>query len=330
MASVFISNPASLVPPRTFSGVLQTRFEQASLALGRLDAVASTRGDHLALRAAFIKKEGLLSAQLEGGRLATSEAPLTNHQDALDWGLLQIRHGFPLSSRLLRVVYAKLADVPSAPPLPADVTEGMAYLERFLNDVPERTPPLLKAGMAHAFFSALHPFPDDNGRMGRLLIALSLCADGALHEPLLYLSLYLKQHRAEYYELLTQVRETGDWEAWLDFFAKGVVDTATNAVRTTEELVALFATDRERVLAAGRPTKSTLAVFDALRERPINNAPRLAAQTGLTLPTVITALERLQTLGIADEITGKRRNRTYRYSAYILRLSEGTEPLSPT
>jgi Fic family protein len=370
MVRAFVPHPLPPKPPIDTTSALQLEFAEATRALGGLDAVSTLLPNPLLFLYGYVRKEAVLSSQIEGTQSSLSdlltyevqESPgvpladvteVSNYVAALDWGLLQVRNGFPLSGRLMRGVHARLltsgrganhlpgefrrsqnwiggtrpGNAAFVPPPPEHVGECISALERFLNDVPERMPPLIKAALAHVQFETIHPFLDGNGRVGRLLITLLLCADGALREPLLYLSLYLKQHRARYYDLLTHVRETGDWEAWLSFFANGVSETATGATRTTEELVRLFATDRERIRAAGRPTTSTLAVFDALCARPIDKAPLLAERTGLTLPTVNAALERLQTLGIVDEITGKRRNRTYRYSAYILRLSEGTEPL---
>lgn len=338
--------PYLLIPQIALAGDLRIDIEQASLALGRLDALSMRPTDFLPPATLLQRKEALLSAQIDGSRgslgdLLASEAgvrpgdhlgefrALTRrvscHMAALDWGLLQIRNGFPLSTRLLRAVYAKHADLPTAPPASEQTTEAMADLERFLNDVPARTPPLIKAAIAHAQLAAIAPFPDNNGPMGRLLVPLMFCADSVLREPVLCLSMYLKPHRQPYHDLLATVRETGEWESWLAFFARGVAETATHAARMMEELGQRVRVDRERVLAAGRPTKSILRVLDALRTHPVDTAPRLAERTELTLPTVIAALERLQALGIIEEITGKRRNRTYRYSAYIQRLGEGTE-----
>ena len=292
------------------SGGVSVDFERASLELGRLDAWSTRQPD--------------VAAQVTG--FASTDPAISRALTALDWGLLQLRNGFPLSARLLRGVHGKLLNAPLAP-LSSSASDGMDALERWLNDVPERTPPLMKAAVAVAHFTALQPFPTENGRVAQLLAPLIFCADGALREPSLYLLRALASGRGEFDEPLATREETGRWEPWLALFASLVTETSTDAMRTAEALDRLLTSDRERIRAAGRPTTSTLAVYDALCARPIDKAPLLAERTGLTLPTVNAALERLQTLGIVDEITGKRRNRTYRYSAYILRLSEGTEPL---
>jgi Fic family protein len=203
----------------------------------------------------------------------------------------------------------------------------MGALERWLHNEPERTPTLLKAALSHVQFETIHPFLDGNGRVGRLLITLLLCVEGVLSEPLLYLSLHLKQHRAEYYALLDRVRTDGDWEAWLGFFADGVRETAAAAVATAQRIVRLFQEDRTRVQGLGRSAGSALRVHTAFQERPIATAAALAERTGLSIPAVNATLAALTAAGIVDELTGRRRNRLFSYEAYLRILGEGTEPL---
>ncbi len=168
---------------------------------------------------------------------------------------------------------------------------------------------------------------DGNGRVGRLLIALLLHAEGALQQPLLYLSLYFKQHREVYYDLLQGVRLHGDWEAWLAFFFQGIAETATGAVDSAHRLLAVFAEDRARIQGLGRPAGSILQVHHALQSRPLSSVSALAPQTKLAQATVYKALNHLVTLGIAKEITGSQRNRLFAYDRVLRLLSEGTEPL---
>ena len=145
----------------------------------------------------------------------------------------------------------------------------MTALERFLHEDTSGLPVLLKAALAHVQFETIHPFLDGNGRLGRLLIALVLHHGGLLSQPLLYLSLYLKQHRQMYYDLLDQVRTAGDWEAWVDFFLEGVEQTARGAVQTARRLIELFEADSRRVQQIGRAAANALRVLAALRERPV-------------------------------------------------------------
>ena len=200
----------------------------------------------------------------------------------------------------------------------------MAALERFLH-ADDSPGTLIKAALAHVQFETIHPFLDGNGRVGRLMIALILHHDGVLRQPLLYLSLYFKQHRAEYYRLLDAVRRTGDWEEWLDFFLEGVAQTAAGAVDTAHRLLALFEADAVRVQTLGRGAANALRVFDALRQRPLAKIDPLARQLGLSYPTVARAIEGLMGLDIVREITGKKRQRVFAYPAYLEVLNEGTQ-----
>jgi len=151
-----------------------------------------------------------------------------------------------------------------------------------------------------------------------------LRSEGVLHQPLLYLSLYFKQHRGEYYRLLDAVRSTGDWEAWLDFFLEGVEQTAAGAVNTANRLLALFMKDAERIRGLGRSAGSALRVFEALRHRPVAGIDHLARHAGVSFPTASRMIESLEPLGLVTESTGRRRNRVYSYKAFIAILSEET------
>jgi len=211
------------------------------------------------------------------------------------------------------------------PPPATLVPEPMAALERFLHDERDGLPVLVRAALAHVQFETIHPFLDGNGRIGRLLITFLLCHARVLQEPLLYLSLYFKEHRSDYYRLLGEVRTTGDWEAWLAFFFEGVRETAEGAVATARRLVALFGEDREPISGAGRGAGSMLRVHDAIKARPITSLQEVVRQTGLSFPTAGTAMDALVKLGIARELTGKRRNRLFAYDRYLAILNEGTE-----
>jgi Fic family protein len=276
---------------------------------------------------------------------------VSNYVAALDHGLGRLRGGFPLSNRLVREIHAvllsrgrgsskapgefrrsqnwiggsRVGDAVFVPPPHQAVPDCMGALERFLHAKDDGLPALLRAALAHVQFETIHPFLDGNGRVGRLLITFLLCEAGVLREPLLYLSLYFKQHRQDYYRLLGETRTAGDWEAWLAFFLEGVRETAEGAVSSSQRLAALFSADHERIVPAGRRAGSMLRVHDALRARPVTSLPEIVRTTGLTAPTAGAAMEALVSLGIAREITGKRRNRVFAYDRYIAILSEGTE-----
>jgi len=278
---------------------------------------------------------------------------VSNYVAALEHGLRRLREGFPLCNRLIREMHkillssgrgsekspGKFRDTQNwiggtrpgnahfVPPPVHQVQNCMAALEKFLHDQGNPYPVLIKAALAHVQFETIHPFLDGNGRIGRLLIAFILHHDKVLEEPLLYLSLYLKQHRSEYYHLLDLVRKEGDWETWIDFFLDGVLQTATNAVDTAKRLTTLFQQDETKIQGIGRSTSTVLHVFRKMCERPILNISQLTEQTGLSFPSVARALRKLEDLDIVKEITGQRRNRAYSYQQYLDILSEGTEPL---
>src|SRR5205085_1830950 len=175
----------------------------------------------------------------------------------------------------------------------------------------------IKAGLIHVQFETIHPFLDGNGRLGRLLITLYLCSERVLRQPLLYLSLYFRQRRADYYRLLQEVRERGAWEPWLEFFLDGVATTADQAFEAAIRISDLFARDREQIAARADGVGSVLRVHEWLQKHPFLTAPVTVAKSGLTMPTVNQAFSQLQRLGIAAETTGKRRGRVYAYKAFV-------------
>ena len=275
---------------------------------------------------------------------------VSNYVAALEHGLARLREGFPLCNRLLREIHARLlasgrgatkqpgefrtsqnwlggtrpGNAQFVPPPPQEVEPCMGALERYLH-APDAPGALVKAALAHVQFETIHPFLDGNGRVGRLLIALILHHDGVLRQPLLYLSLYFKQHRAEYYRQLDAVRHTGDWESWLDFFLEGVEQTATGAMDTAHRLLALFQQDAVRVSTLGRSAANALHLFDALRRRPVATIGMLAQQTGVSFATAARHVEALVHLGILHELTHKSRERVFAYQRYLNILNEGAQ-----
>jgi len=275
---------------------------------------------------------------------------VSNYIAALNHGLSRLEGGFPLCMRLLREIHGILlskgrgshqspgefrhsqnwiggtrpGNAAFVPPPPEKLLECMSEFERFLHDRPERTPILLKAALAHVQFETIHPFLDGNGRLGRLLVTLLLCEQKALREPMLYLSLYFKTYRQYYYELLNEVRLSGNWEAWLEFFADAVITTANQAGDTTRRLTELSKGDRDKIKGLGRGALSTLKVHRALLERPIATAGWIVKTTSISPATVNKCLNHLESLGIVSELTGQKRNRLYRYTRYIEIMNYGT------
>jgi Fic family protein len=207
------------------------------------------------------------------------------------------------------------------PPQPQAIPDAVAALERFIHDEDDGLPLLVKAALAHAQFETIHPFLDGNGRVGRLLITLMLCAEGVLERPLLYLSLYFKQHRDVYYDRLQRIRTHGEWEAWVAFFLRGVLDVATSATETTREIVSLIERDRATVGALGQGAATAGRVHEQAIQRVVLTPRSVQAATGLTAPPVYAALRRLEEAGIVGEATGRRRNKVYVYTEYLAALN---------
>ena len=203
----------------------------------------------------------------------------------------------------------------------------MTALERFLHASDDGLPILVRIGLAHVQLETIHPFLDGNGRVGRMLITFLLCHAGVLQDPLLYLSLYLKQNRSEYYRLLGEVRVNGNWEAWLEFFLVGVHEAAEAAVATARRLTEMFKADKERISSLGRQAGAALRVHETLMTQPIRSITDVSSMTGLSFPGASAGVQRLVDLEIAKEITGGRRDRLFIYTHYLELLNEGTEPL---
>ena len=276
---------------------------------------------------------------------------VSNYVDAMMYGLDRLGT-LPLSLRLVREMHDRLlqsgrgsAQRPGefrrsqnwiggtrpgnalfVPPPPSELDACLEALEAFMHEDRSGLPPLIKAGLLHVQFETIHPFLDGNGRIGRLLVTLFLCVNQVLRSPLLYLSLYLKTHRTDYYRLLQAVRERGDWEAWLEFFLDGVAETANQAFKAATLIVQLFKDDRERITTRSERAGSALRVHDLLQQNPFVTAGLLVARTGLTAPTVNAVLVDLVRLDIVEEVTGRRRGRVFGYRSYLAILNEGTDP----
>ena len=364
----FVPAPLPPQPAIAMDGELLKALAAASAALGRLDGAAHIFPDKLLLIYSYVRKEAVLSSQIEGTQSSLSDLLLSEFEEvpgvprhdtaevsncvaALDHGIRQVREGFPLSNRLFWEIHEILlssgrrsqmlpgqyrdsqnwiggsrpGNARFVPPPHTEVPNCMADLERFLNEDENSLPSLVRAGLAHAQFETIHPFLDGNGRVGRILITLLLCSDGVLREPLLYLSLYFKQNRETYYELLNRTRQNGDWEAWLLFFLEGVAVIANKAFETANQLNRLFREDRERISAAAKQrANSALRIHEALMERPLVSLPYACGKTNLTFRTAAKAMEALVSLGIAEEVTGRARNRLFVYRKYVDTLNEET------
>lgn len=362
--------PQKLPPdPPLDIGDLLPLLEQAITAIARLDGMSMVLPDASLFLYMYVRKEAVLSSQIEGTQSSLSDlllfeteaapgAPLDDITEvscyvaAMNYGLQRLKE-FPMSLRLIKEIHEKLMEnarggnkMPGefrtsqnwiggtrpgnakfVPPPPELLMQTLGDLELFLNDENIKLPVLIKAALAHVQFETIHPFLDGNGRLGRLLITFILCGEGVLKEPLLYLSLYLKANRQQYYDHLQLVRETGDWEAWIKFFLTGVVETANQAAETAQAIIKLFNKDRTIIEKSGRSTATILTLHTYLQRNPISNTTKMKKTCDLVLPSIMRALKTLEELGIVKEITGKERHKVFVYNEYLDILSKGTEPL---
>ncbi|MBQ7207265.1 MAG: Fic family protein [Lentisphaeria bacterium] len=354
----FIPDPLPPFPALEITGDLQKKLDEAAFLLGKLDGVVDMLPDVGIFLYMFIRKEAVLSSQIEGTQSSLSDLLLfelkekpgvpvddvqevSNYVAAMTYGLKRLEEGFPLSLRLLREIHAELlakgrgssknpgefrqsqnwiggtrpGNAFFVPPPPEEAVRCMGDLEKFLHD--ENTPLLVKAALSHVQFETIHPFLDGNGRVGRLLITLLLCNGGVLKQPLLYLSYYFKSHRQYYYDLLNGVRESGDWERWLDFFLDAVIETSRESHEIILSLHNQIQSDREKIATLGRAAPSALAVHQAMLRHPISDIAKLKELTGLTNATIGSALTRLLDFGLIEETTGNKRNRLFSYGKYM-------------
>lgn len=277
---------------------------------------------------------------------------ICNYLDALAFARAELgkARGLPLSMRLLNGAHRRLmrgahgagkrpgeirrsqnwiggsrpGNAAFVPPPPQALPELLSALEAYVH-ADDALPPLVRTGLVHVQFESIHPYLDGNGRIGRLLIALLLEHWRLLHAPLLYLSLFFKRHRDEYYRRLNAIRIDGDWEGWTDFFLDGVATIADEAVASARDLFALVTADRARVLAQDTTSITGARLFELLPRRPIVTVASAMTLIGASKPTATRAIETLVEAGVLVETTGRRRDRSFAYRAYIDRLRAGTD-----
>ncbi len=365
----FHPKPLPPSPPLEIGPDAQELLDAANQALGRLDGITLLLPDPDRFLHSYIRKEAVLSSQIEGTQSSLSDLLLFEHDEApgvpvadtretynyinaMNHGIERVRDGFPLSLRLFKEIHSLLLEsgrgaerAPGefrstqnwiggtrpgnaryVPPPAHEVLPAMGALEKFLHNDPVKTPILVKAALSHAQFETIHPFLDRNGRVGRLLITLLLCAEEqqVMSRPLLYLSLYLKRNRDEYYAHLQRIRTHGEWEAWLRFFLEGVREVAVSAIETTRRLLALIDDDRRAIHSLGRASGSAIRLHELLIRRIVFRIPEAARGLSLSEVTVASTAAHLERLGVIREVTGRTRNKLFVYSKYLAVLAEGT------
>ena len=278
------------------------------------------------------------------------DSEVYNYISAMNYGLDKIC-SLPLSRRLICEIHKKLlssgrgmkqrpgefrtsqnwiggtrlGNAKFIPPPPEKIADYFGNFEKFLNNEKVLLPTLIKVAIAHVQFETIHPFLDGNGRLGRLLITFMLCITDLLKEPLLYLSLYFKLHRAKYYDLLQAVRETGDWESWIEFFLTGVYETSNQAFKTAQSIVSLFKKDEEKIKQLKKDTAGVLKVYNYLKKHPISNITKITKSSKSSPQTVSRSLKILEEIDLVKELTGKYNNKIFIYKNYINIINQGTE-----
>ena len=366
--NAFIPNTLPPNPPVHFDDELHRLLSEADRALARLDGTAVVLPNPELFVAMYVKKEALLSSQIEGTQASLEgilefESDLTpgddineikeviNYINAMDYGMQRLTD-FPMSSRLIKEIHGRLlegtrgaaktpgefrqsqnwigpAGVPLrdalfVPPPHHLVDELMSNIEKFIH-AEDKIPPLIKIALIHAQFETIHPFLDGNGRVGRLLIAFYLYWKKILEKPLLYLSFYLKKHKDDYYQRLMDIRLKGDWENWLKFFLKGVIEVSRESASTVKEIITL----KERLTGKifSHHITGTLAIqlLDHLFEKPIVSAADIVKHLQITRQSAAQLVKKFVKAGILKEITGKQRYRKYLFLEYIEIIARGTK-----
>jgi Fic family protein len=362
--------PPKLPPePPINLAVLYPYLEKATQGLAELNSIHKTIPNTALFIYMYVRKEALLSSQIEGTQSSFSDLMLFEHNQkpdvsledveevsnyvkAINYGLERLQDDFPLSLRLLKEIHSVLlSGGRGASKLPGEFRRSQNWIggtrpgnalfvpppvdylddclgdfENFLHD--KNIPVLIKAGLAHVQFETIHPFLDGNGRLGRLLITLLLCANGMLDEPILYLSLYLKQNRHAYYELLQEVRESGTWETWLEFFLIGIYQSSKQAIETAEAINDLFTKDLEKISHLGRARFSCEQTLEYMKRLPQVTVPFLAKELKMTAPTARSALNHMKSMGVLEEASSKKRDKVYIYRKYLDILEDGAKPFS--
>lgn len=359
----FVPKPLPPNPPLVFDGDMLALLSLAERSLGRLDGVTRLLPNPDLFVDMFVRKESLLSSQIEGTQASFTDIVrddsltddvqvVSNYVSALRYGLSRVRE-LPISLRLLREIHGvllatgrgsactpgmfrttqnwvgppgcDLANANYVPPSPFDMGKALADLENFLYDAGETLPPLIRIALIHAQFETIHPFLDGNGRVGRLLITFWLVWQGIVEKPLLYLSLFFKRERTEYYDRLMRVRTHGDWEGWVRFFLRGVAEVSNEACVAADRIISLH-TELSRQIAQDPIGRHGALVLDALFACPDTSRRRLFAylEGRLSCPTIGKVLEGLVALGVLERGGTPRRPR-YRLTRYLAILEEGTE-----
>lgn len=356
--------PLPPVPGIEVGEEMLKRLLEASRNLQKLDAAARLIPSTELFISMYVRKEALISSQIEGTQCTLEDvldpeldtnanldvADVINYVKAAQYALDRL-HTLPICNRLLRETHqilmegvrgqeknpgefrrsqnwigpagCSLKDARYIPPNVADMERAMSDLEKYINEAADDDP-LIQAALIHYQFETIHPFLDGNGRIGRLLILLYLMEQKLLSKPVIYVSYFLKKNQVEYYDRISEVRRSGNYEQWVKFFLEAVNSAAQDAVKTIEALAALHEQNLAALPKTSRSKDNVRAVFDYLEQHPIVDIKHTADALGVSYNTASAAIRKLMELNILRETTNAARNRVFAYEAYLNLLREGT------
>ncbi|GHS95562.1 hypothetical protein AGMMS50276_11680 [Synergistales bacterium] len=361
----FVVSPLPPNPPLEQDGDMVELLVKASKQIALLEGIASRIPSVNLFISMYVRKEALMSSQIEGTQATLEDIldPLTeenanrdvteviNYIKATDFAIARLK-SLPLCNRLIRETHAVLMEgvrgqekspgefrrsqnwiggVGSTlknalyiPPTPEDMTESISDLEKYIH-TDDRLDVLIQAALIHYQFESIHPFLDGNGRVGRLLVTLLLLERCILTTPALYISYFLKKNRVEYYDRMTEVRRSGNYEQWVKFFLRAIYESAEDATATIDKLVALHEKNTQVIAQFGRASKTALRLFAYLEESPIIEIQKTADRLCMTFKTVSDSVKRLCDNGILIQNASARRNRLFAYEEYLEILRPGTQ-----
>ena len=363
----FIPAPLPPKPAVRIEGELQNLLSRADMALARLDGVAQILPNVDLFIAMYVKKEALLSSQIEGTQASLDDlfayesgdklenlndvTEVVNYVKAMNYGIDRLQT-LPMSLRLIKEIHAillegvrgserlpgefkrsqnwigppgcTLNEASFIPPPPHEAIEAMGALEHYFHGRPT-LPVLIDCALIHYQFETIHPFLDGNGRMGRLLITFFLYWKEVMHKPLLYLSYYFKRSRQEYYDRLNMVRETGNYEQWVDYFLKGVENISGAAMDTARQILELQTNHRRLLWEKKISSPIAVGILEQLFYMPTVSIARIAERFKVSYQAASTLVAQLEKVQILRETTGRKRDKRYVYSDYLNILAEGTK-----
>lgn len=360
----FVPSPLPPTPPIEISEDILEQLIKANSQLAILESVATRIPDVDLFVSMYVRKEALLSSQIEGTQATLEDvldpliedntnrnvADVVNYIKATEYAVRRL-HELPLCNRLLKETHAILMEgVRGQEKNPGEfrcsqnwiggkgsTLRNAKYIPPSPDDMTEamsdlekyinaddRLDGLIRAALIHYQFETIHPFLDGNGRIGRLLITLFLMEKKILTTPALYISYFLKKNRVEYYDRMTEVRSKGNYEQWVKFFLQALAESAKDAIAAIDELTALHDKNVDLVAGMGRASKNAMLVFRYLEANPIIEIGKTAEALGITFGTASNVVERLSSAGILEQTTTGRRNRTFAYKDYLAILRKGT------